>query len=498
MEAIQELDRVISSRDKYVNALEARADSLRTILATAQDNPTRWLASYGLYRQYKYFSVDSARFYAYRMNACASSPRSQILSNFALGYVHSIMRDYDTADEYLRPVELDKVPEDLAVEYFLAWEDYYVSLRNDILTTESQRREYSQIIRDLRKESLSYESSTYRIKQNTALIERARGDLEKALQLQLEAFDLAPTTHDKAQSAYSIAVSYRRLGNREEYEYWLARCASNDLRVPIREYRSLYDLAVALYEDGDTERASRYIQTALMDALACNYNTRIINSALTEMIISNGNVARERLGKRNLILVLLLLAALIAVIFFLWRRSAGVSRALASANTLLTKANAEISTQNMITENYLFRYMQMSASFTKSIDEYRHNLIRAYRSAGPEEMLRLVRSPDWVYMQYDDFYRMFDEIFLGIFPDFVSRVNELLSPEGCLVQEKPEVLTTELRVLAVIRLGMRESGKIASFLNIAPQTVYSYRTRAKNHSLVGRDAFEDAVRRIAR
>ena len=96
------------------------------------------------------------------------------------------------------------------------------------------------------------------------------------------------------------------------------------------------------------------------------------------------------------------------------------------------------------------------------------------------------------------FAKINDSIGFGIFPDFVSRVNELLSPEGRLVQEKPEVLTTELRVLAVIRLGMRESGKIASFLNVAPQTVYSYRTRAKNHSLVGRDAFEDAVRRIAR
>ena len=100
-----------------------------------------------------------------------------------------------------------------------------------------------------------------------------------------------------------------------------------------------------------------------------------------------------------------------------------------------------------------------------------------------------------MYREYDAFYRIFDETFLGLYPDFVNKVNALLREE-CRFDVEDGVLTTELRVLAAIRIGITESGKIAKFLKCSPNTVYTYRTRMKRMSLCPKDEFEGRIARI--
>ena len=94
------------------------------------------------------------------------------------------------------------------------------------------------------------------------------------------------------------------------------------------------------------------------------------------------------------------------------------------------------------------------------------------------------------------FYEAFDEMFLAVFPDFVSRVNAYMK-EGCEYQDSYKgMISTELRVLAILRLGMTGSADIAHFLNCSLSTVYTYRSRAAEKSRLDREAFEKAIKSI--
>ena len=110
--------------------------------------------------------------------------------------------------------------------------------------------------------------------------------------------------------------------------------------------------------------------------------------------------------------------------------------------------------------------------------------------------MRKLRSPSDVDRNYRDFYRIFDDTFLGIFPDFVERFNELLEEPARFPVRSDGALSTELRILAGMRLGITDSGCIASFLNCASATVYTYRTKLRNSALGSRSDFENRVRRI--
>src|SRR3712207_7162278 len=59
------------------------------------------------------------------------------------------------------------------------------------------------------------------------------------------------------------------------------------------------------------------------------------------------------------------------------------------------------------------------------------------------------------------FYRNFDSAFLNIYPHFVAKVNELLMPEGQIELRQGEKLSTELRILALIRLGITDNQRIS-------------------------------------
>ena len=140
--------------------------------------------------------------------------------------------------------------------------------------------------------------------------------------------------------------------------------------------------------------------------------------------------------------------------------------------------------------------MQLASHYIGRVDEYRMELRKTAKTDGTEALMRKLRSPSDVDRNYRDFYRIFDETFLGIFPDFVERVNELLEEPARFPARSDGALSTELRILAVMRLGITDSGCIASFLNCASATVYTYRTKLRNSALGSRSDFERKIQHI--
>lgn len=277
-------------------------------------------------------------------------------------------------------------------------------------------------------------------------------------------------------------------GDKDSRFTWLVRSAVHDFQNAERAYLSLYEIAVILYEHGEYAKAEQYINKNLMDVMAGGYSNRFYNSGKAKLIIADaaGNAARNRVRW---------LAAVTGVIMFLLIAILMLLRREVRLRKQLKLTNKELLDANKIKNSYVFRYMELSVGYIDRIAETRTEIRSIAKNEGLEAVMRNLKSPSVMYREYDAFYRIFDETFLGLYPDFVTKVNALLQEEGRFNVE-PGVLTTELRVLAAIRIGITESGKIAKFLKCSPNTVYTYRTKLKRLALCPKDDFETEIARI--
>ena len=346
-----------------------------------------------------------------------------------------------------------------------------------------------------------------------AEIMRTEGDDSSALRLlHSMPHDRREPSHARAIWAYSVAQSHLNTGHRDSAIYYLAMSAECDLRTPVHEYRSLYELAALLFERGDVERAYEYINYSLEDAGRTNARINIHSiNRLLPIITRSYNTLMERKQQRlNIMLAALsLLAALLAVAMLrLWRDNRRATRAerieartneeLKAANAELRRTNALLHEANDLKESYLCTYIDLCSDYIGRIDEYRRELGGVARSGGAAQLIEILKSNARIDRELKSFYERFDRSFLDLFPDFIERFNELLRPECRVSQPDGELLSTELRVFALIRLGITDSVKIAAFLRRSVTTVYNYRVKMRNAAAGDRDGFERRAAAIAR
>jgi len=169
---------------------------------------------------------------------------------------------------------------------------------------------------------------------------------------------------------------------------------------------------------------------------------------------------------------------------------------LLSLNAQLKEVNLRLVDSNRIKEQYVSQFMDLCTSYISKLDSYRHTLSRTVGSGGIDALMKELRSPHIVEQERKDFYKIFDESFLALFPNFISQVNGLLVHTAAFEPKTSSKLNTELRILALIRLGITDSTKIAYFLNSSLSTIYNYRTKMRNSALGNRAEFEKQVQNI--
>jgi hypothetical protein len=110
-------------------------------------------------------------------------------------------------------------------------------------------------------------------------------------------------------------------------------------------------------------------------------------------------------------------------------------------------------------------------------------------------LLKLSKSKQLIDEELEIFNKNFDESFLHIHPNFIESVNKLLKPENQLSIHNSSKLNTELRILALIKLGITRSSNIAKILRFSVNTIYNYRAAINNRAL-DKDTFEDSLKHI--
>lgn len=335
-----------------------------------------------------------------------------------------------------------------------------------------------------------------------------------------------------AKNAYVLARLYENKGDKNNFKNYMALSAIADVKIANSEISSLEDLAWLIFENGngDTDRAYRYINYSLNKALNYPNRTKAFGIAKTLDVVNS--VYQEKLHKQQrrttVFLVLLcvisgiLIVAFIAIILQnkkvsrqrkdvdeansqLHQKVIELSQAedklqsmnqqLIDLNGDLKVKNKELNEANFVKEEYIGYVFNLCSSYISRIEDFKRNIYLKILKKQYKEIEKETSDLDRKE-EVKEFYHSFDTIFLNLYPNFVSDFNSLLKPDKQIVLKEGELLNMELRIYALVRLGITDSVKIADFLHCAPQTVYNYRLRARNRALYPKDDFIERVMKL--
>ena len=511
---LEDLDKVVANQQIYTNARLRMLDSLKSDLRKADDLHKKYAIEKELFAGYQSFVVDSALLYAQKKLSLAQRLNdAEELSYSYLDVASMLIKggNYKEANEVLQRLNVRNASSNLRNYYYTVNQDLYTTLQTVSLTA-NERKLYNE------KSSL-YKDSILSLKLDPSVWVVSDRMMDKhrykdALQILLKEYPtLNVDDRRMAYVAYSISDIYRLMGNREKEKQYLIVSAIADIKSAVKEYISLRRLATLLYEDGDIERSYLYMKRALEDAIYCNARLRVIEVSDIMPIINKAYEDKTQREKHVTLLALVSISVLslmlIGLVFLLRRQMKKLSvtqRALrdknaelyklndvlSKTNDALSESNDSLSEASRIKDMYIAQFMTECSTYIDKMELYRKQLRKVATTGSKTELLDILKSPTFIEKEVDAFFATFDATFLSLFPNFVHDFNQLLLPESQVVNKKDKRLNTELRICALIRLGISDNERLAAFLRCSKATIYSYRSRTRLKSLQP-DLFEEQL-----
>ncbi|SFC64884.1 hypothetical protein SAMN05421747_11757 [Parapedobacter composti] len=500
------LDKTIAKRTVYMSEKEQKIDEIKRLLKHEHSPEKRFQLNTRLISEYQSFICDSALGYIDRNIQLAKTLNNREFmdeSRLRLAFVLSISGLFTQASEVFGGIEYNALPHHLKVFYCWGYIRYNENL---IKYTDHPKYEAVHIreiarYRDTLMNLLGKESDTYLKEKSFKL--KAEGAFEASAEIQTELFKREQVdSHGYAMAAMGLSMIHKELGNQSLQEKYLLLAAITDVRLAVKENESLLTLAIYLYEQGEVDRAYNYIQAALDDANF--YNSRFRNAVIarTQPKIEAMYLAKIEQQRKNLrsyaLAISVFLIVLVVTLYFLYKQIKTVSRAKRNLNTIneqLVSVNQRLDEANLIRERYIGYYINQCAVYLDKLDEFRKTVNRKIKAGQLDELQKLSVSMATLEKDAQELYTDFDSTFLEVYPDFVEEFNALLREDERYVLKKDH-LNTELRIFALIRLGITDVNQIATFLRYSIQTIYNYKSKVKGKAAVDIDHFEEKVKKI--
>ena len=518
---LREIDGIIKNRQTYGAEKEARIADLKKLLAEATSDEQRYGFCGRLFDEYRAYNLDSSFVYAQRKEELAHRmDKLDYLDDAAMNMaeVMGTTGMYKEALELLGQIDKKTLPDYLYGYYYHLYRTIY-GLMGDYAVTEKAKKEYYRMT-DLYRDSLLQVNASDSLGHVLVMADKCivHAQYDEAIRMLMEYYNKSSLDdHSEAMLTYTLSEGYRLKGDKQGQKHYLALSAIADLKSAVKEYVSLRKLASLVYDEGDIDRAYNYLKCSLEDATLCNARLRTLEISQVFPIIDQAyqlkTKRQQQEMKVSLICISLLSVFLLVAIFFVYKQMkkvAAARREVVDTNTLLQELNEELhdsnsqlkemnhtlSEANYIKEEYIGRYMDQCSTYLDKMDLYRRSLNKIAAAGRVEELYKAIKSSQFLDEELKEFYANFDMTFLQLFPNFVEEFNALLTEP---MQPKPgELLNTELRIFALIRLGITDSTKIAQFLRYSVTTIYNYRTRVRNKALGERDEFETKVMQIGK
>ena len=502
LEAFGRIDSIMNIHDRIIADKEYQLSQMRSLKRDLDDR-----ALIGLYHRmfeaYYSYDFDSAAYYARLKYDTALRVGDR--HAMAEAKVNIAKTELALGNEIAAMDSLKSVAENDTALYADIKKGYYDVLANHLFSQgECADKEFQWLIDN------SNQQGTGVIYHRVALL-RSQGRNREALEFITEKRPrLTRDVHGTAVADFVTSQIHLALGDTTSATLMLANSSIHDLMSPVRDYTSLYQLSSILFGNGDVDRAYRYLTFATKDHYASNVSNNLvaINHMMPFIISAHDkrNQQRRHLQEGLTIGIAILAVALLIVLGILYqqlRKASSANRAksllnerLIIASKRLKSLNQTLSQSNDTKDAYILQYLNLCSYYIESIERYRNNLRSIARTKGVKEMLDYLNSSNLRDRELKEFYHSFDTTFLKLFPDFVERFNELIETDKRLVMPGPDTLSTEMRVFALMRLGITESERIATFLRRSTSTIYNYRVKMRNAALGDRDKFEEEVMKI--
>ena len=509
-----ELDGYISASNMYVARKLDQMDALGKLARSTRDPLRRYELEMNVAREFFPFSFDSTQVYLKHCQELAQDVLGdQDLYNEAsvqLGHLYAKAGSYLEASQLLYGgVDTTTFSPSLMAEYIWDLYDFSKDLAGNSGMVEKLSIPPDSSFRPRLYQLLPKDSDRWRSVLRDDFMDR--GNLASADSVnRLLLATVKPEDRNFAIFAFFQSEIENLRGNQPERMAWLIRSAECDIVNAVKDYASLTMVAQNILPL-DVDRSFRYLRMAQEDAVLYNAKLRPWQISRFLMEVESAYSVRQdrqnRMGVISSILLAVLVLVLSLITYFLVVRSRKLSRmqkALADSNVQLAAANEELSVLNRqiskadkVKDAYIMDFLQglsEQVALIRSQDNRFRNLLKQGKS---DQLFRELAISERSEKALEDFYRKFDETFLALYPDFVDQFNALLQEDARLVPP-PGRLTTELRIFALIRLGVDDSKKIATMLDYSVSTIYNYKVSVKNAALGDRDKFEERVKMIGK
>jgi len=500
--ALKKLDDIISKKETYQIRREKDITDLKVQLAHSTDPARKYELYASLFGAYLHYQADSALHYINReMEILPQLNRPELEYEIIINRatVMGVMGMYIEAMEQLEKIDPKKLNEWTLLSYYQTYRACYGWLA-DYTTNKTEKEKY------LKKTDLYRDSIIAAMppEENKTIVLAERcivtGKADTAIGMLNDALKDMEDERQKVYIYYTLSEAYSMKKDVEKEVYYLILTAIADLESSVREYASLQKLAHLMYELGDIDRAYKYLSCSMEDAVACNARLRFMEVTEFFPIIDKAYKLKEEreraVSRAMLISVSLLSLFLLIAIFYLYRWMKKISvmrRNLSLANKQMSAVNKELEQTGKIKEVYIARYLDRCVNYLDKLETYRRSLAKLAMSSRIDDLFKAIKSEQFIRDERNEFYNEFDKSFLKLFPHFITSFNNLLVEEARVYPKSDELLTTELRIFALIRLGVVDSNKIAHFLGYSLATIYNYRSRMRNKAAGDKDRFEQDV-----
>ena len=529
-----QLDNLIDNSYQYVDNHENSIERLRVLLSDTKDEKTKYDVSFNLYLEYKSYTNDSAIAYLQQCIRLAD----RIHRKDMVGKCKSLMAFqcsssglYAEALQILKQVSTkDLTPDNGLSDYYIAYNHVYQEL-GYYTRLEDLKRKYvmiSSAYRDSVYQVMNRDSEDYLLCEEISLY--SRGLYQKAMKVNDQRLaKVKPGSRNYAIVAYYRSRLYGKLGDIQMVKYWLIESAMSDIKYAVMDQASLWELSDILNKEGDIDRSLKYIRFTW----ECNnkFGTRMRSWQISPLLSIIDSNYQKQINRQNQTLIIFITIVsvmslmLLGLLFFVYRQKKKLSDArnelklineklvvlnndllkanddldtsnhkLSCTNQKLALSNQKLNESNRVKEEYIGRFLSLCSQYVDKLDDYRKMVNKKMKNKELESLFNISRSTEFKDKELDELYANFDSVFLHLFPNFVNDFNEMLKPEVRIHLKDSDRLSTDIRIFALIRLGIDDSSKIAEFLHYSVNTIYNYRARIKNGVLEDRDNFERRVK----
>ncbi len=503
---LEKLDSIIELRDQYTNEKVKNINKIKYRLEVykSDNNHEKEYETYlDLFYEYQSFVYDSAYYYIEKAKDLAIKMKKPSWESYAKtkqGFVLLSSGLFKEAIDILESTKVNNLPNSKKAEYYsIIGRAYYdlADFGNDPYFMRVHKEKGNSYL----DSALIYSpKNTNEYWANVSLIRMKKDDwrgAKHAFSYWLNNYKLPK--HYEAIATSSLGYIYLMTDVQDKAIEYLILAAISDIKAATKETVALRNLSKILFDLGDKQRSYNYIILALEDATYYNARHRKIEIATILPIIEGERLLLLENQKSSLILLTtvtgtlgLFVLVFLIVIYLQLKKLKKIRKTLQAAVNSLSNTNKELRLANKIKEEYIGYFFDVNSEYIDKLDSLQKNVLRKVNSRQYDDLLKLLKGKN-IKNERQFLYHRFDEIFLKIFPDFITEFNKLFKPEDKTILKPDELLNSELRIFGLIRLGVNDNEKIAKFLNLTVTTIYTYKTKAKARAINKEDFYKNLM-----